>query len=121
MLAMEVGIGRSMRFTYRNGAFIDAHRTDNDDKGEVQDASIPLQRWMKLGELTDHVKAQIKEIYSGNCVDTKFHLGGLQFITISSRYRNIQIRQYATPAKGGKMFPTTLGVSMSIEEYTYFV
>ena len=119
---MQVGIDRSIKFMYRNGTFIEAYRDARQaDNGSEQHVSIPMQRWLKLGEINDQVHQQIREVCSGNQIDTKFHLGGLMFVMISTRYRNIQIRQYATPARGSKMFPTRSGISMSIQEYCYFV
>ncbi len=121
-LVMEVGISRSIKFTYRNRSFIEAYREATEGtNGNEQHVSIPMQRWLKLGEIHDHVRQQIREVADGNQVDTKFHIGGSMFVTISSRYRNIQIRQYAAPARGSKMFPTRSGISMSIQEYCYFI
>ncbi len=118
---MQVGIGRSIKFTYRNGTFIEAYREAPRENPSGEHVSVRMQQWLKLGEIHDQVRQQICEVFDGNQIDTKFHIGGPMFVTISSRYRNIQIRQYATPARGMKMLPTRSEILMRIQEYCYFV
>ena len=113
---------RILCFKYKDGDFIEAlRRIPGDSTPPDQHLSFPLSRWMKMRESEDAVRSQVKELFSGNPVEAKLHCGGLTFIQISSRYKNVQFRQYALPARGNKIFPTKFGVSMSLTEYFYFI
>ena len=121
-LVMEVGIDRILRFSYKLFGEIHGYRCVPCIGGPSDHhVSIELQRWYKMRQAEEHVKAQIQEILSGNSVESKVHLGGLYFIQVSSRYSNVQIRQYAMPNTGPKrLYATKFGISMSIPEYAYF-
>ena len=67
------------------------------------------------------IRSQLKELFSGNPVECRFHLGGLLFFQISSKYKNVQFRQYTIPQKSVRMYPTKFGVSTSLSEYFYFI
>ena len=117
---MEVGIDRMSRFTYAGGDFIECERRRPGDDGH-QVISITLQRWHRMKQNEDAIRSQLKELFAGNPVECRLHLGGLLFFQISSKYKNVQFRQYAIPAKGTRMYPTKFGISMSLPEYYYFV
>ena len=121
VLTMEVGINRINRFTYPGGDYIECFRKEvgTDDVGQA--ISIPLQRWHKMKLNQDAIITQLKELFAGNPVECRFHLGGLLFFQISSKYKNVQFRQYQIPQRSTRMFPTKFGVSMSLSEYFYFV
>ena len=120
-LVMEVGIGRTLSFKYKNGDFIEALRSSPSvPSAKDQHLSIPLARWWKMRECEPAIRSQLKELFAGNPVEAKLHIGGLTFVQISSRYKNVQLRQHAMPTRGAKMFPTKFGVSMSLDEYFYF-
>ena len=74
---------------------------------------------MKTNEYAIH--SQLKELFAGNPVGCRFHLGGLLFFQISSKYKNVQFRQYTIPQRSVRMYPTKFGVSMSLAEYFYFI
>ena len=80
-----------------------------------------MQCWIKLLENFGNIRGLAREACAGSPVDAEIHLGRLMYVTVSSRYKDVQVRQYALPAKGSQMFATKGGVGMGFQEYFYFL
>ena len=121
ILTLEVGINRITRFSYSGGDFIECMRRAIGSQEPDQVIAIPLQRWHRMKMNEEAIKSQLKELFAGNPVECRFHLGGLMFFQISSKYKNVQFRQYNIPQRSARMYPTKFGISMSLSEFFYFI
>ncbi len=119
---MEVGIGRTCRFVYRNDSdYITGFRRVPPSTVPEAQIEIPLQRWLRFMETQDALRDQVQELFFGNKVEAKLHLGGLLYLTLSWRYNVIQFRQhYIAQQNERKVSASKYGVAMSFPEYYYF-
>lgn len=121
-MCLHVGINRILRFQYNGGDNIEVLRsTLSDASGADQHLAMPVQRWMRLTDTLYASKLLVQELFAGNPIEVKLHIGGLLMIHISSRYQCVHLRQYYIPQNQRIVKPTEHGVVMSVPEFAYFV
>ena len=121
-LCLEVGINRKLRFSYTGGDNVQILRsTTTVGSGADQNLALPVQRWMRLTDTLYGSKLLVQELFAGNPIEVKIHIGGLLMMYISSRYQCVHLRQYYVPMNQRMVKPTEHGVVMSISEFAYFV
>ena len=121
-MCLQVGINRILRFRYNGGENIEVVRsTPGLGSGADQNLPLPVQRWMRLTDTLYSSKLLVQELFAGNPIEVKLHVGGLLMINISSRYQCVHLRQYYIPQHQRMVKPTEFGVVMSVAEFAYFV
>ncbi len=121
-LVLEVGINRKVRFVFKEDTdYITAMRRFPPNTVPEMQIEIPLQRWLRFLETENALREQVQELFRGNNVEAKLHLGGLLYLTLSSRYNCIQFRQHFITLNEGKVKASKYGVSMNFLEYYYFL
>ena len=121
-LCLEVGINRILRFSYNGGDNVQVLRsTPRVGSTADQNLALPVQRWMRLTDTLHSCKILVQELFAGNPIEVKLHIGGLLMMYISSRYQCVHLRQYFVPLNQRIAKPTEHGVVMSVTEFAYFV
>ncbi len=121
-LVLEVGINRKVRFVFKHDTdYITAMRRFPPNTVPDMQIEIPLQRWLRFLETESALRDQVQELFRGNNVEAKLHLGGLLYLTLSSRYNCVQFRQHFITQNERKVKASKYGVSMNFLEYYFFL
>ncbi|KAJ8315887.1 hypothetical protein KUTeg_006563 [Tegillarca granosa] len=75
-----------------------------------QGIALNLKRWLKLESWQDDIDKVIS-----NQRDKKFHLGGVVDVTISSKYPNVDVRQFWMPQE--RSIPIRKGLAMKYGQW----
>ena len=107
---LEVGIDRTVRFTYKGGDRIEGLRIIPGLKPiPFQRIGIPLQRLDNLVKAKTSFSVMMEQLFAGNPCEARIHLGGLLMVFFSSRYQHVHVRQYCVTLTEGELQPTDQG------------
>ncbi|XP_033725412.1 uncharacterized protein LOC117315366 [Pecten maximus] len=108
---------------FRGRTLIHIRLYDTSEKGTLyptkKGVALSPQQWKKLqiwyAEDVDQALVKYRE---GNGVDLKIHLGGNNYVSLSTGFAQVHIRRWFMPdAKTRELKPTRAGVALSFEQW----
>ena len=79
--------------------------------------SFPLGRWVVFNELFADIDAGIKQHKDGQSIYYHHHIGGGTYISISDKYRHVDIRRFFYPPGAKMEHPTKSGVCITFDQW----
>lgn len=79
-----------------------------------QGVSLTLSRWLKLKSQKDYINSIFQLVTDGESVDEELiHLGGGVYVTLNSKYPNVDLRHFWKPEDSDKPVPTKRGITLN--------
>ena len=86
-----------------------------------QRLALPVQRWMRLSEMLHSLKSSIQQLFAGNIVEVKQHVGGMLHLQMNSSMEHFKLVEYTVSSKDKKLIQSDKGVVMCLPEFAYFL
>jgi hypothetical protein len=97
---------------------VDGHLviTIEEEGADKKIATFTSQRWAQFLQLVDHIDMQIALMQANQYVCFKSHIGGKLYVSITSGYPCVDIRQHFY-RKGHGVQPTKTGIAIRLHEW----
>ena len=86
----------------------------------VGGVSLNLQQFLELVDMKNEIDSRVHLLKNGVAVDSKFHLGALKMVSVSSKFNTVDIRSFYLPGDSSNLRATRRGISLTLEQWTAF-
>ncbi len=78
---------------------------------------LTLENWLDLKMIFDDIAKEVKQLNGTEEVNYCQHIGRNVYVTVCTRWPNVDIRQWWKPEENGELVPTKKGISLRLDEW----
>ena len=96
----------------------DLHVTIAEEGSDVKTVTFPSQRWGRFMEVLPQVEEAVNQLQAKQFVQLSLHLGGSYYLSITTGFQCVDIREYYFNRTMKEVKPCKKGIALRLPEWT---
>lgn len=110
----SLGVNRFVSVKKQDG---DIHVTIGEEGSDVKTVTLPSRRWAQFVLAIDQVNEAVDQLAAKQYVALNLHIGGKFYISVTTGFQCVDIRQYYYNWHKGVPSPTKNGIAIRLQEW----